>query len=101
MNKSAILQLAIKNTIHRSPHPELVNVFDECDDFQVQFVGFVTAQIEHDVVTGLHIHSWLCPLLHARWGFKDNNCDLCNNIQNPYSVDDAGSCLSIGAAFAT
>jgi len=32
VNKSAILQLAIKNTIQRSPHPDLGNIFDECDD---------------------------------------------------------------------
>ncbi len=39
VNKSAILQLATKNTIHRSPHPELVNIFDEFYDIQLQFVS--------------------------------------------------------------
>ena len=58
VNKSAILQLAIKNTILRSPHPHLATFFDQLDDIQPQFVGFVTAQIEHNVVTGLHIHSY-------------------------------------------
>ncbi len=58
MNKSAILQLAIKTTISRSPHPHLANFFDDLDDIQPQFVGFVTAQIQHNVVTGLHIHSF-------------------------------------------
>jgi len=56
VNKSAILQLAIKNTILRSPHPHLVSFFDQLDDIQPQFVGFVTAQIQHNVVTVLHIH---------------------------------------------
>ena len=58
MNNSAIPQLAIKNTIQRSPHPHLANIFDELDDIQPQFVGFVTAQIQDNVVTGLHIHSF-------------------------------------------
>ena len=58
VNKSAILQLAIKTTISRSPHPHLANFFDDLDDIQPQFVGFVTAQIQHNVVTGLHIHSF-------------------------------------------
>jgi hypothetical protein len=58
VNKSAILQLAIKNTILRSPHPHLVTFFDQLDDIQLQFVGFVTAQIQHNVVTGFHIHSY-------------------------------------------
>jgi hypothetical protein len=58
VNKSAILQLAIKNTILRSPHPHLATFVDDLDDVQPQFVGFVTAQIQHNVVTGLHIHSF-------------------------------------------
>ena len=75
VNKSAILQLAIKNTILRSPHPELVNFFDECYDFQVQFVGFVTAQIEQDVVTGLHIHS--CALYYTHGGDSKTTIVIC------------------------
>ena len=58
MNNSAILQLAIKNTIQRSPQPHLANIFDELNNIQLQFVGFVTAQIQQNVVTGLHIHSF-------------------------------------------
>ncbi len=58
VNNSAILQLAIKNTIQRSPHPHLANIFDELDDIQPKFVGFSTAQIQDNVVTGLHIHSF-------------------------------------------
>ena len=58
VNNSAILQLVIKNTIQRSPHPHLSNFFDELDDIQPQFVGFVTAQIQDNVVTGFHIHSF-------------------------------------------
>ena len=58
VNKSAILQLAIKNAILRSPHPHLVTFFDQLDDIQPQFVRFVTAQIQPNVVTGLHIHSF-------------------------------------------
>jgi hypothetical protein len=42
VNKSAILQLAIKTTISRSPHPHLANFFDDLDDIQPQFVGFVS-----------------------------------------------------------
>ena len=49
VNNSDILQLAIKNTIHRSPHPNLLNFFDELDDIQPQFVGFVTTQIQDNV----------------------------------------------------
>jgi hypothetical protein len=58
VNDSAILQLAIKNTIQRSPHPHLESIFDELDDIQLKFVGFVTAQIQDNVVTGFHIHSF-------------------------------------------
>jgi len=58
VNKSAILQLAIKNTILRSPHPLLATFFDQLNDIQPQFVGLVTAQIQHNVVTALHIHSF-------------------------------------------
>ncbi len=100
LNKSAILQLAIKNTIQRSPHPDLVNIFDDFYNIQLQFVRFVTAQIEHNVVTGLHIHSLALYYTHGG-DSKTKKFDLCNNIQNPHSVDDAGSRLSIGAAFAT
>jgi hypothetical protein len=58
VNNSAIPQLAIKNTIQRSPHPHLANIFDELDDIQPQFLGFTTAQIQQNIVTGLHIHSF-------------------------------------------
>ena len=58
MNNSAILKLAIKNTIQRSPHPHLESIFDELDDIQPKFVGFVTAQIQDKVVTGFHRHSF-------------------------------------------
>jgi hypothetical protein len=57
MNNSAILKLAIKNTIQRSPHPHLESIFDELDDIQPKFVGFV-AQIQDKVVKGFHIHSF-------------------------------------------
>jgi hypothetical protein len=75
VNTSAILQLAIKNTIQRSPHPDLVNIFDECDDIQLQFVGFVTAQIQHNVVTGLHIHS--CALYYTHGGDSKTTIVIC------------------------
>ena len=75
VNKSAILQLAIKNTIQRSPHPDLVNIFDECDDIQLQFVGFVTAPIQHNVVTGLHIHS--CALYYTHGGDSKTTIVIC------------------------
>jgi len=76
VNKSAILQLAIKNTILRSPHPDLVNIFGECeDDIQLQFVGFVTAQIKHNVVTGLHIHC--CALYYTHGGDSKTTIVIC------------------------
>jgi hypothetical protein len=75
VNKSSILQLAIKNTIQRSPHPDLVNIFDEFYDIQLQFVGFVTAQIEHNVVTGLHIHS--CALYYMHNGDSKTTIVIC------------------------
>jgi len=84
VNKSAILQLAIKNTIQRSPHPDLMNIFDECDDIRLQFVGFVTAQIEHNVVTGLHIHSCALYYTHTKQS-NQNKCvereTFCINIK--------------------
>ncbi len=58
MNNYAILKLAIKNTIQRSPHPHLESIFDELNDIQPKFVGFVTAQIQDKVVTGFHMHSF-------------------------------------------
>jgi hypothetical protein len=58
VNNFAILKLAIKNTIQRSPHPHLESIFDELDDIQPKFVGFVTAQIQDKVVKGFHIHSF-------------------------------------------
>ncbi len=57
VNNSAILKLAIKNTIQRSHHPHLESIFDELDDIQPKFVGFVTAQIHDKVVKGFHMHS--------------------------------------------
>jgi hypothetical protein len=58
VNNSAILQLAIKNSIQRSLHPHLESIFDELDDIQPKFVGFVTAQIQVKVMKGFHIHSF-------------------------------------------
>jgi hypothetical protein len=58
VNNSAILKLAIKNTIQRSPHPYLKSIFNELDYIQPKFVGFVTAQIQDKVVKGFHIHSF-------------------------------------------
>jgi hypothetical protein len=58
VNNSAILKLAIKNAISRSPHPNLAESFEEQDDIQPQFVGLVTAQIQDKVVTSLHIHNF-------------------------------------------
>jgi len=75
VNKSDILQLATKNTIQRSPHPDLMNIFDECDDIQLQFVGFVTAQIQHNVVTGLHNHS--CALYYTHGGDSKIKIVIC------------------------
>ncbi len=58
VNNSAILQLAIKNSIQKCPHPHLESIFDELDDIQPKFVGFVTAQIQDKVVKAFHIHSF-------------------------------------------
>jgi hypothetical protein len=58
VNNSPILQEAIENAIKRSPHPKLAKTFEEFDDIQPQFVKFVTAQIQENVVTELHIHSF-------------------------------------------
>jgi hypothetical protein len=54
VNNSAILQLAIKNTIQRSPHPHLSKFFDELDDIQPELspLKFRT------MLTGFHIHSF-------------------------------------------
>jgi hypothetical protein len=58
VNNSAILKLAIKITIQRSPHPHLESIFDELDDIQLKFVGFITTQFQDNDVTGFHIHSF-------------------------------------------
>jgi hypothetical protein len=52
-----------------------VNIFDECDDIQLQFVGFVTAPIQHNVVTGLHIHS--CALYYTHGGDSKTTIVIC------------------------
>jgi hypothetical protein len=58
VNNSPILQLAIKNSIQKSPHPQLETIFDDLDDIQPKFVGFVTAQIQDKVLKAFHIHSF-------------------------------------------
>ncbi len=58
VKNSAILQLAIENSIQKSPHPQLESIFDDLDDIQPKFVGFVTAQIQDKVVKAFHIHSF-------------------------------------------
>jgi hypothetical protein len=58
VKNSAILKLAIKNSIQKSLHPQLETIFDDLDDIQPKFVGFFTAQIQDKVVKAFHIHSF-------------------------------------------
>ena len=58
VKNSPILQRAIKNSIQKSPHPQLEKFFDNLDDMPLKFVGFVTAQIQDKVLKAFHIHSF-------------------------------------------
>jgi len=58
VKNSPILQLAIKNSIQKSPHPQLETIFDDLNDIQPKFVGFVIAQIQDKVMKAFHIHSF-------------------------------------------
>ncbi len=49
VKNSPIHQRAIKNSIQKSPHPQLETIFDDLDDMQPKFVGFVTAQIQDKI----------------------------------------------------
>jgi hypothetical protein len=50
VKNSPILQRAIKNSIQKSPHPQLETICDDLDDMQSKFVGVVTAQIQDKIL---------------------------------------------------
>jgi hypothetical protein len=58
VKNSPILQRAIKNSIQKSPHPQLEKIFDDLDNMQPKFVGFVTAQLQDKILKAFHIHSF-------------------------------------------
>jgi hypothetical protein len=82
-----------------------VNIFDELDDIQPQFVGFFTTQIQDNVVTILHIHSFALyytqNIMLKPKPTKTTGCDMCTYFSNPHSINDAGLRISSAAAFTT
>jgi hypothetical protein len=105
VNKSAILKSAIKNAISRSPHPHLAESCEDQDDIQPQFVGFISAQIQDNVVTALHIHSF--ALYYTQTCMLESKpltttVVICaHTFSHPHFVYDAGSRVSIDAAVTT